>query len=97
MKATLALRANASLDLRELREAHEKSSGDLDVKFQLAQALAGAEDFRPALELCLELLELDRKGLGEQGRELMIQIFRVLPDGDSLTTEYRRKLSMALY
>ena len=32
-----------------------------------------------------------------KARQVMVDIFRVLPDDSELTTEYRRKLSLALY
>ena len=52
---------------------------------------------REALDICLDLIERDRAGTGEAAREMMIQIFRVLPDDSELTRDYRRRLSMLLY
>ena len=46
--------------------------------------------------LCLELVERDRKGIGEQARQTMIAIFQLLPPDSELVTEYQRQLSVAL-
>jgi putative thioredoxin len=70
---------------------------DLQRQFELARVLAAAGEHAEALESCLQLVQRDRKQFGEQARELMVDIFRVLPADSPLTMEYRRKLSTALY
>lgn len=97
VKSALDLRGKQSLDLTACRAAVAKNPGDLSARWQLAQALAGHGAHQEALDQCLELVSLDRKGLGEQARVLMLEIFRVLPDDSDLTGAYRRKLSSALY
>ncbi len=98
LKATLMLQSQAvganSIDAaRSLVAAHPE---DLKLKLALAESLAAAGQYAEALALCLELVERDRKGVGEQARQIMIAIFRLLPPGDELVTEYQRQLSLVL-
>ena len=53
--------------------------------------------YQEALEICLLLVERDRQGAGERGRQVMVDIFRVLSEDSELVPEYRRKLAMLLY
>ena len=66
------------------------------MKFQLAEALAAAGQYADALALCLELVERDRKGIGEKARQTMVAIFQLLPPDSELVTEYQRQLSLVL-
>jgi thioredoxin-like negative regulator of GroEL len=45
----------------------------------------------------LSLVELDRSGIGEAARQLMVNVFRVLPGESELVQQYRRKLAMLLF
>ena len=58
------------------------------LKFQLAEALAASGQYADALALCLELVERDRKGVGERARQTMVAIFQLLPPDSELVTEY---------
>jgi putative thioredoxin len=78
------------------RAALAERPDDLGRKFALAEALAATGQYDDALVLCLELVERDRKGLGEQARQTMVAIFQLLPPGDPLVTEYQRQLSLVL-
>jgi len=69
---------------------------DLKLKFALAEAHAAAGQYADALALCLDLVERDRRGIGEQARQVMVAIFQLLPAGDELVTEYQRQLSLVL-
>lgn len=69
---------------------------DLNARFHLAEALAAAGQYAEALQIALDLVERDRKGLGEQARQTMLAIFNLLPPDDPLAVEYRRKLSFVL-
>lgn len=98
LKAELVLRAQAqdggSVDAA--RAALAARPDDLSLKFQLAEALAASRQYAEALALCLNLVECDRKGVGEQARQTMIAIFKLLPPSDELVTEYQRQLSLVL-
>jgi putative thioredoxin len=98
LKAEVMLRGQAagskSVDsARAFAAAHPK---DLNHKLALAEALAAAGQYAEALALCLDLVERDRKGVGEQARQVMVAVFRLLPAGDELLTEYQRQLSLLL-
>ena len=97
LKSAIELRGNATLDVAGCREAVAASPEDLSARLRLAEALAGAAEYEEALAICLELVEQDRAGVGEQARLRMLDIFRVLPDDSPLIGDYRRKLSLALY
>ena len=98
LKAELTLRTQAegAGSVEAARAALAAHPDDLDLKFSLAEALAAAGQYADALALCLELVERDRKGLGEKARQTMLAIFRLLPPGDDLVTEYQRQLSLVL-
>ena len=98
LKAALMLQTQAqgagSVDsARALLAAHPD---DLELKLALAEALAAAGQYADALAHCLDLVERDRKGVGEQARQVMVAIFQLLPPGDRLVTEYQRQLSLVL-
>jgi putative thioredoxin len=97
LKAALDLRDKGKIDLDALRQAVAADPGNLELRLQFAQALAGGGMYEEAFEICLALVERDRHGLGEQARKTMIDVFRVLPDGSELVHNYRRKLAMLLY
>ncbi|MAR14018.1 MAG: co-chaperone YbbN [Blastopirellula sp.] len=97
IKAALDLKSKSGVDLDAVRAHAEAHPDDLTAQFALADALVGAEQYQDAFEICLKLVQQDRKGYGEQARALMVDVFRALPDDSELTSEYRRKLSTALY
>lgn len=97
LKAVLAMRSKQGLDITEVRAAAAAQPENLALQLQLAEALSGIGRYQEALDLCLILVERDRKGVGESARQMMVDIFRVLPDDSELTRDYRRKLSMLLY
>ena len=98
VKARLALDAAAADagDLASARLEADANPDSLDARFRLAEALAAAGEHEEALALCLDLVERDRKGVGERARQTMLALFNLLPPGDPLATEYRRKLSFVL-
>lgn len=97
IKTALAFGEKSGDDLEERRAAAQAHPDDLAPRLKLAESLIGAQQFEEALQICLSLVERDRMGMGEQARQLMIDIFRVLPEDSELTSTYRRKLSMALF
>ncbi len=98
VKAELTLRAQAGNlgSVEAARAALASNPGDLNLKFQLAEALAAAGQYDDALGLCLELVERDRKGIGEKARQTMVAMFQLLPPDSELVAEYQRQLSFAL-
>ena len=86
LKAELTLRTQAqgAGSVEAARSALAAHPGDLTLKLNLAEALAAAAQYPDALALCLELVERDRKGVGEQARQTMVAIFQLFPPGDEL-------------
>lgn len=97
VKAALELKRRASVDVDAARRAAEADPGNFELQLELAGALAGRQQYVEAFEICLGLVAKDRKQTGEKARELMVEVFRVLPEGSELTSDYRRQLSSALY
>ncbi len=98
VKAQLVLNRGAA-DAGSVEAARQRASAspnDLHARFQLAEALAAADEHEQALAIALDLVERDRRGAGEDARKLMIAIFNLLPIDSPLAAEYRRKLSLAL-
>jgi putative thioredoxin len=100
LKAELTLRLQAQqtggISLEAARVAAAANPDDPGLKFQLAETLAAAGQYSDALALCLELVARDKKGVGEQARRTMVNIFQLLPPDSVLVTEYQRQLSFVL-
>jgi putative thioredoxin len=98
VKAELMLRlqAGSAGSVEAARAALAGNPDDLNLKFQLAEALAASGQYDDALAICLELVERDRKGIGEKARQTMVAIFQLLPPDSELAIEYQRQLSLAL-
>jgi len=97
LKARLFLHQQADVDVEALQTKARAAPGDFQLQYRLAQALAGKGEYAAACDIGLSLVERDRRQTGEQARALMVEIFRALPEDSELTSEYRRKLSLALY
>jgi putative thioredoxin len=97
LKSALQLLDKGNVDLGALRQSVQAEPGNLELRLQLAQALAGSGSYEEAFEICLALVEQDRQGAGERARQVMVDVFRVLPEDSELVHDYRRKLAMLLY
>lgn len=98
IKAKLSLQQRAnSCDVEALRREVERSPNDFATKLKLAEALAGSANYVEACEIGLQLIGQDRRLTGEKARELLVDIFRVLPEDSEITSKYRRQLALALY
>jgi putative thioredoxin len=97
IKSALELKARGGADPASCRRAVEENPDDLPARLALAEALAGSREYEGALQICLDLVERDREGAGEPARQLMLDIFRVLPPESDLLRESRRRLARLLY
>jgi putative thioredoxin len=70
---------------------------DLDLRLALAGALAARHDYRAALEQLLEIIRRDRDWKDGEARKQMLAIFSLAADDPGLVSEFRKKLSSALY
>jgi putative thioredoxin len=98
IKAQLHVMA-AQHDPRKLESLRAAAADpkDLAAALELGSALAAAGEYEEALATALRVVESHDKNHVEPARALMVDIFRLLPDDSPLTTDYRRKLSTALY
>ncbi len=99
LKAQLHLAAQATVprDLEALRKAVLTSPENMQAKLDLAAALAAQRQYADALETALAVVCSGKKEFVEPAREFMVDLFRLLDDQPELVTEYRRRLSTALY
>ncbi len=99
IKAQLDVRAlgQEAGDVEACRAAVAARPQDLSLAFRLAEALAAAGQYEEALQTALQLIREDKQEFGESAKQLMVDIFQLLPDDSPLTTTYRRQLATALY
>jgi putative thioredoxin len=99
VKAELELKEQASDTggVDAARTALAAQPGDPELRLKLAEALAAAGRHEEALETALALVEEHRKDTSETARQLMLNVFQVLPPESEMVNEFRRRLSMALY
>jgi len=99
LKAALALRkqGDASGGVEASRAALADDPNDPDKKLTLAEALAASGGYEEALEQALSVVEDGSKAHREKGRQVMVNVFQLLPPDSELAAEYRRRLSAALY
>jgi putative thioredoxin len=97
LKSQLKLSHTSKVDVEGLKQTVADSPADHASRLTLAQALVANGQYEAALQHALEIVQRDRTTHRKAAQELMIDIFRVLPDGDELIGVYRRKLAMAMY
>ena len=97
LMAVLKMRNRQVSDVESIRQQVAAAPDDIGLQWQLAEALSGEKQYAESLSICLTVVQQDRHGVGENARQLMLDIFRILPEDDELTGEYRRKLALALY
>jgi putative thioredoxin len=72
-------------------------ASELDRSFQAAAQLILQEDYQSALDILLDIVGKDRVYRSDGARKAMLSVFDVLGDDHPLTSEYRKKLMLALY
>ena len=97
IKAKMDLKSKEGLDVDASRAKAESEPDNLEFQLEYANALFGHDQYEQGLEICLEVVQKEKTGVGDKARELMLEVFRSLPEGSELTIKYQRKLSMALY
>lgn len=91
----LAQQAADSPEIRALEQQLAASPDDLQLKQQLAIQYQQVQRFSEALALLFSILKQDLN-FGDS-RKLMLDMLALLPKGDPLAGEYRRKLYSLLY
>ena len=82
---------------KELGARVAANPADLDSRLALAGALAARRDYRAALDQLLEIIRRDRDWKDGEARKQMLAIFNLATDDPGLVSEYRKKLSSAIY
>ncbi len=70
--------------------------GDLEARFDLANALIARRAYAGALEHLLEIVKRDRTFRDDAGRKTMLSVFDLAAHQPELVSQWRRKLSSAL-
>jgi putative thioredoxin len=94
-KALAFARSGGSEDDLEARIA--ANPGDLEARLALAGAYANRRAWREAMDQLLEILRRDRGWRDGEARKQMLAIFNLAAGEAELVSEYRRKLSTALF
>lgn len=97
IKAQLKWSQPNSVDLETLKQKVAAAPNDFGLRLELVKGLVATKEFESALQNALHIVQNDRQQFRKSAQELMIDIFRILPEGDELIGNYRRKLAMAMY
>jgi putative thioredoxin len=97
--AQIRLRDQAPADdnLSELKARVEASPSNLQARFDLAAALAGAGNAEAAIDEYLEILRRDRNWNDGAARQQLLNLFEALGAADPVVKSGRRKLSNLLF
>ena len=79
-----------------LEAAVAANPGDLEARFDLANALIARRAYEPALAHLLEIVKRDRSFRDDVGRKTMLSVFDLASHRPELVAEWRRKLSATL-
>lgn len=97
MRLSLAQEAAEFPSLDELQKSLEQDPDKLDIKYQCALRNVTQYNYEEALELCLSILQSDRKYKDDIGRTTMIRIFDLLEKENPLVGHYRRRMFTYLH
>ena len=94
-KLDLATQAAESPEIKALEAQLEIEPDSDEIKHQLAVQYSQVNRNEEALELLFRLVQKDMSNT--TSKELMLDVLKVLPEGDALATKYRRKLYTLMY
>ena len=80
-----------------LEAAVASDPGNLEARFDLANALIARRAYEPALEHLLEIVKRDRSFRDDVGRKTMLSVFDLAAHHPELVSEWRRRLSATLH
>jgi putative thioredoxin len=93
----IRLKGSSNGDVAASRDEAQQAPEDLDAQLRLASALAADQQCEEAMQICLDVLTRNKKKYGEPVRKMMVDMFHMLGPDSELVSQYRRKLSVALY
>lgn len=94
-KLELASQAADSPEIKALEEKLAQGADDIELHHQLAAQYSQVNRHEDALVLLFKLVQKD--GSDTLSKELLIDVLKALPDGDPLSSKYRRKLYTLMY
>ncbi|QOL25784.1 tetratricopeptide repeat protein [Thalassotalea sp. LPB0316] len=94
-KLELALEASDSPELKALEQALVQSPEDVELMHQLAAQYSQANRHEDALNLLFRRVQSVRDDA--ESKKKLLDVMNALPDGDPLTTKFRRKLYTLMY
>ncbi len=94
-KLELANQAAESPEIKALEEALNTDPNNDEVAHKLAAQYSQVNRNEEALALLFRLVQKDRSNT--TSKDLLLDVLKVLPDGDALATKYRRKLYTLMY
>jgi len=92
-KLELASQAANSPEIQALEAELANKPDDIEIKHQLAAQYSQVNRHEEALVILFRLVQSGET----KSKELLLDILKSLPDGDTLATKYRRKLYTLLY
>jgi putative thioredoxin len=75
----------------------EANAGDLEARLKLAHVYVSREEYRPALEQLLAIVERDRKWGDDVARKTMLKVFEQMGNQGELVSEFRKRLARTMY
>jgi putative thioredoxin len=96
-KVALWKRGQSLPDLGTLKSAVDARPEDSDARLGYAERLAAEGQIQPAMDELIEVVRRARGEKREQARKTIVALFGLAADRPDLVSEYRRKLSGALY
>ena len=97
LSARLQLVANSSGADRGTLEARVAADpADLAARFELANLLALAQEYQPAMKHLLEIVRRDRSFREDVARKTLVNLFSVLGSDNDLVRKYRAELATEL-
>ena len=91
--------AGGDSDPAELRARIDANPADFDARLRLANALALAQEYRPALEQLMEIVRRDKSWQDQAARKTLLNLFTLLGSDashDALVREFRVTLARTL-
>lgn len=94
-KLELASQAADSPEIKALEAKLQQHPEDIEIQQQLAAQYSQVNRHEEALIILFKLVRGD--GSDTVSKDLLLDVLKSLPDGDSLATKYRRKLYTLMY
>lgn len=89
--------ADKLASMEELISRCSKGQSNMELRFQLSIVQIANNDIESALTNLLEILKEDREFGDDLARKTMIRVFDLLGKGNTLATDYRRKMFAYLH